>query len=248
MGLKSKKILGISVTIETKEDILEYIGKYLEKLSEKPMVIVTPNPEQIVEAKRDPHFAKILNQADVTLPDGIGLAFVIKQERVPGVEFMEDLVKLAAGRGYPIGLIGGRGNIAVEALECLQAKYPGLKGWAIEPEEKTIGEIGRKITNTKTRIIFVGLGAPKQEYFIEAISHQLSAIRRSEDGRLKTDDSCIMMSVGGSFDIISGRTPRAPHAIQAVHLEWLWRLFREPWRFRRQLALFKFLWLLASKG
>ncbi len=240
MGLKSSKILGISVTTDSKEDILEYIQKYLEKSSEKqkePLVIVTPNPEQIVMAQKDSHFAKILNQADVAIPDGQGLALAARLKRIPGVEFLEDLVALAAKRGYAIGLIGGRGGVAVRALECL-SRRAGIKGWAIEPEGKTIEEVTKKIVDSNTRLVFVGLGAPKQEYFIENAKCQMPNAKYP----------LILMSVGGAFDMISGRTPRAPHAVRVVGLEWLWRLVREPWRFRRQLALLKFLWLLASKG
>ena len=239
MGLKSKKILGISVTTETKETILEYIEKYLKKSSEKSCIIATPNPEQIVAAQKNKRFARILNQADVTLPDGIGLAFVVKQKRIPGVEFVEDLVKLAAIRGYTIGLIGGRGNIAVEALECLQVRHPGLKGWVLDPGDVDVGNLGNlgdlqdKIQKTNTKIVFVGLGAPKQEYFIDRIKRQVSGVTPA-----------VLMSVGGSFDILAGRVARAPHAMQAFGLEWLWRLVCEPWRWKRQLRLLQFLQLV----
>lgn len=270
MSLKSKKILGISVTTESRENILEYIGKYLEKSSEKrkkPFIIVTPNPEQIVAAQRDPLFAKILNQADVAIPDGIGLAMAIRQRRIPGVEFMEELVKLAAKRGYTIGLIGGRAGVAVEALECLSRRTSGgLRGWAIEPGEMIIRQIRQmpqirqmihKIQKTNTRIVFVGLGAPKQEYFMERLARQLS-LRVPSDGTKQSlgiatsarlagpprNDSVVLMAVGGAFDMIAGRTPRAPSFVRTVGLEWLWRLVREPWRFRRQLALLRFFWLV----
>ncbi len=239
MGLKSKKILGISVTTDSKKNILEDIEKYLEKSSEKPLIIATPNPEQIVEAQSDPLFAKILNQADVSLPDGIGLALAMGIKRIPGVEFMEDLVASAAKRGYPIGLIGGRAGVAVEALECLSRRTSGLKGWAFDPgniDLSTLGDLGNvceKIRKTNTRLVFVGLGAPKQEYYIARLARQYPMV---------------MMSVGGAFDMIAGKTPRAPFFFRAIGVEWLWRLLREPWRWRRQVALVKFLWLLASKG
>lgn len=285
MGLKSKKILGIAITTDSKKTILEYIEKYLlqtqnSKLKAqnkrvKPFVIVTPNPEQIVLAQEDKHFAQILNQADVALPDGVGLLWASRKvhwsqftvhscgirERIPGVEFMEDLVGLASKRGYPIGLIGGKEGVAVEALECLQARYPGLKGWAEEPGEMYNDynryksyKIYKKIRTTGTRIVFVGLGAPKQEYLIERIVHSLQCTegKKKKNGNsvhysLCTVHSLVLMSVGGSFDMISGRTPRAPHAIGAVGLEWLWRLTLEPWRFIRQIGLLRFLWLVVRE-
>lgn len=247
ISLKSKKILGIPVTTSPKEEILEEIQKYLEKSSERPMVIATPNPEQIVAAQTNTEFAEVLNQADVALPDGIGLAWAAGCKRVPGVEFMEDLVELAASRGYRIGLIGGRAAVAVRALECLSRRTSGLRGWAIEPGDIDLGALGNlgdvveKIRSTNTRIVFVGLGAPKQEFFIEKLQETCS----------RSPVSClplVLMSVGGSFDMISGRTPRAPLLFQTMGLEWFWRLCREPWRWRRQLALLKFLWLLAEKS
>ena len=263
MGLKSGKILGISVTTSPKKEILEEIEKYLEKSSEKqakPFVIATPNPEQIVSAQEDTHFAQMLNRADVALPDGIGLAIALKRPRIPGVEFMEELVRLAATKGYRVGLIGGRGGVAVQALECLRARYPGLTGWAQEPGDVDLGTLGdlddlrEKIQKSNTRLVFVGLGAPKQELFIKKLAWGTGYGVQGKQGALSsyriphTAYPIILMSVGGSFDMIAGRVKRAPAVLRGLGLEWLWRLVREPWRIRRQLALMKFLWLLASKG
>lgn len=197
---------------------------------------------------------------------------------------MEDLVRLAAQRGYPIALIGGRSGVAVEALECLKKRHTGLHGWAVEaPEfdleymgspakyelrirnydegqkdrtssfvlhnskfvipltgdlEDHIKQLARRIVERGTRLIFVGLGAPKQEYLIENAKCQM----------LNAKCPLIFMSVGGAFDIIAGRVKRAPAVVRWMGFEWLWRLVRQPWRLRRQLALVKFLWLLAIKG
>ena len=241
MGLNKTKILGISITTNPKDEILEEIQKYLKITKQqhnkttKNLIIVTPNPEQIVFAQRDNHFRDVLNQAGVAIPDGVGLVWASRflgtspiENRISGVDFMEDLIRIAAKEGYSIGLIGGWHGVAVKALECLQKKYPRLsRGWAIEPEGKSIEEITQKIDQTNTRIVFVGLGAPKQEYFIE-----------------KVNAPVVAMAVGGSFDIIAGRSPRAPFVLRTIGVEWLWRLIVEPWRWRRQLALFKFLWLV----
>ena len=238
MGLYKKKILGIAITTNTREEILEEVEKSLAesgKREEKPFIIVTPNPEQIILAQKEKHFAQVLNNADVAIPDGVGIVWAIQKndaslaiKRIAGVEFMEDLVGLAAKEAHTIGLIGGWHGVALAALERLQKKYVGLSGWAIEPEEKTIEEIVQKIADTNTRLVFVGLGAPKQEYFIE-----------------KLQAPVVAMAAGGSFDIIAGRTPRAPFILRAIGIEWLWRLVMEPWRWRRQLALLKFIWLAA---
>ncbi len=314
MGLNAVKMLGISITSSSKKEILEFLQKYLlqrqkakgkrQKLKAKPLVIVTPNPEQIVLAQKNTHFAQILNQADVALPDGVGVVWASRfltlthrhadtstlARAIPGVEFMGDLVTLAAKQGYRLALIGGRGGVAVEALECLRRRHPGLVGWAEDGPElqirpirpaspelqrgepisqsdqsmqqfnnvtmqqfeggpigKYIKEIVRKIRSTQTRIIFVGLGAPKQELFIQALSRQLSVVSQAESRKLKSDGSVVLMVVGGSFDIITGRIPRAPQFIRNFGLEWLWRLVRQPWRFKRQLALVKFVFLVLRR-
>lgn len=237
MGLKSQKILGIKISISRKNEILEYLKKSLSKTGKttpKTLVITTPNPEQLVYAKANPWFAKILNQADVALPDGMGVALALGIPRIAGIEFMEDLVKLAVKRGVPIALIGGRGKIAVEAFECLSRQNPGLKGWAVDPDLSSLADLAGKIRTTGTRLVFVGLGAPKQELFI----HELVAHYPLPG---------ICMSVGGSFDILAGRLKRAPLVIRLMGFEWAWRLFQEPWRWRRQLALWKFIWLHVTK-
>lgn len=315
MGLQKSTILGISITTDPKEKILEYIRKYLKKSSQftvhrepktpKPLVIVTPNPEQIVYAQNDKRFSKLLNGADVAIPDGVGLVLASKffklstinyplstiPKRIPGVELMEDLVAVSAREGFPIGLIGGRGGLAVKAFECLQARYPGLKGWAEDgPEveiecqsvkvstyqrknadtwtqdiltqseninsdtQKYFLQLASRIQETKIRILFVGLGAPKQEYFMEELSKWLivDSSQKKKDLTVNREQFTIhplvLMSVGGSFDIIAGKIPRAPLALRALGFEWLWRLVREPWRWRRQLALLRFIRLvLAAK-
>ena len=303
MSLDAVKILGINITISSKKEILEYLQKFLlqnsksniqhPKSAGKPLVIVTPNPEQIVYARGDSHFRQIMNQADVALPDGGGIVWASKllksqvsslksqtiQERIPGVELMEDLVAIAAKQGVPIALIGGRGNLAIEAFECLKIKYPGLDGVAIAvPLIRVLGwelkidrhnnpneyfhNLVRTIVQKGVKIVFVGLGAPKQELFIEQLVHIMSFRPMSRNpgkqtwipGQARDDKKrVIFMSVGGSFDIITNRTPRAPEWVRSLRVplfsgligsEFIWRLFREPWRLGRQLALLKFTWLV----
>jgi N-acetylglucosaminyldiphosphoundecaprenol N-acetyl-beta-D-mannosaminyltransferase len=159
---------------------------------------------------------------------------------------MEDLVKLASNYHVPIGLIGGYNNLAVGTLNCLRQKYGLLQAsWAQDgpeidgdtlPDDIYFQRLARRIVREGTGIVFVALGPPKQEYFIERLSKELSTISGLR--------STILMSVGGSFDIISGRLRRAPTLMRSLGLEWLWRLLLEPWRLRRQLALVEFVWLV----
>ena len=306
MDLQTTTILGIKITLNDKKDIINYVLDYLQKKSGQPLVIFTPNPEQIIQARENPEFSRVLNRGDINLPDGQRLVWadklvgsaqlaVDRQKpqtanrkpqtllRIAGIEFMEELVKAAAKKDYPIALIGGREESAAGALNKLKQKYPGLKGWAekspefrirnqesgimdkkISPDSMFIiqdsslqikdyfNQLAKRIIRSNTKLVFVGLGAPKQEIFIKAISQQLSAVRQSEDGKpstrtqaegLKVESSpIILMSVGGAFDILSGKLPRVPKVLS--NLEFIWRLILEPGRFIRQLRLLKFIYLV----
>jgi N-acetylglucosaminyldiphosphoundecaprenol N-acetyl-beta-D-mannosaminyltransferase len=296
MRLHAVKILEINITTNSKSEILEYIRKYLHQRPSqrpkgtsktiKPLVIVTPNPEQIVFTMHDPYFADILNRSDISLPDGVGISWAYKIlnkmahapriHPVAGIEFMENLVSEASGGRVSIALIGGREGLAVKTLDCLSKLHPKLlNGWAddapeviVENHELRIMNYGEtietkyvknhaslpvttirreryfeglieKIQEYKTQIIFVGLGAPKQEYFIEELMRQLSIA--------SYQFPIVLMSVGGSFDEISGNIPRAPHWVYTAGLKWLWRLVCQPWRIVRQLALLRFVALVVHE-
>ncbi len=263
MGLSSRKVLEIAITVSEKKSILEEIQKYIEKVKSqkskiksediKPLVIFTPNPEIINHAQKDHIFKQIVNSAQINLPDGAGVEWGIKKlyglnvSKFSGVDLMGDLCSLSAKEGLIIGLIGGRHGVALEALECLQKEYPGLKGWAIDGPDIEIQnskckiqnqvrfgqnynlklEIIDRIIKEKTAILFVALGCPKQEYFIEEL--------KVESEKLKIHHPLVLMAVGGSFDYLSGRITRAPFWMREKGLEWLYRLIREPWRLFRQI-------------
>jgi N-acetylglucosaminyldiphosphoundecaprenol N-acetyl-beta-D-mannosaminyltransferase len=314
MRFNAGKVLQINVTLDSKDKILEEIRKYLfekskivnrkSKIPSKPWVIATPNPEQVVLAEKDACFRDILNRADITIPDGVGLIWASNQlsafsnqkieKRISGVDLMEKLVDLSEKESVRIALIGGRNGLAVDTLKCLQKIHPKLEGWAEDGPEcevrdgsiilkqevgsmnyekegnnnpKSIhnssfmlhnskdydyfNQIVKKIIDSHTQIVFVGLGAPKQEYFIDTISHWLLAINSNQiakNQKLKANSlPILLMSVGGSFDFISGRIKRAPLLIQNIGLEWVWRLFTEPWRWKRQLALIEFVYLVLQQ-
>ncbi len=275
MSLLQQNILGIKVTSSPKNKVLEELEKYLFSSgayrktaiqnAQKPFIIVTPNPEQLVLACQETWFAGMLNRADVALPDGIGVlwaSWVLRgrqetkpvsriSERIPGVEFMQDLARICADRGVRIGLIGSRSGLAEKALECLTEANPKLTGWSEDgpeltdqgngvfegPEELYWRTLVVRMRKIGVRVIFVGLGAPKQEYFISRVA---SLWEKEGGGPL------VLMSVGGSFDILAGRLKRAPLLIRSIGFEWLWRLFQEPWRWRRQMALLEFIRLVIA--
>jgi N-acetylglucosaminyldiphosphoundecaprenol N-acetyl-beta-D-mannosaminyltransferase len=122
-------------------------------------------------------------------------------------------------------------------------------------EEEYFHTLVKKIMTTQTQIIFIGLGAPKQEYFMEQLKvsfdkaqdRQSSLREDSGQAKIKVEIPLILMAVGGAFEMISGRVKRAPEWMQTAGLEWLWRLIKEPWRWRRQIALVKFVWLVVKR-
>ncbi len=243
-------ILGTGISNVNSREVLEEIRKWLAN-GPKTYQIFTPNPEILVLGQKDREFTRILNITDLALPDGQGLILASRflknplKEKVAGSDLLEKLAAMASKEGVTVGLIGGGSGIALRALECLQKNYPGLKGWAeAGPEIKLPIEyeydwdkLIKKIKETETKIIFVGLGAPKQEYFINNL--------KSKTYDLKSP--LILMAVGGTFDYLSGKIPRAPKWVQELGLEWLYRLVRQPWRIKRQSSLLTFIWLVLKE-
>jgi N-acetylglucosaminyldiphosphoundecaprenol N-acetyl-beta-D-mannosaminyltransferase len=232
-----KQLLGVNITINSKDEILSETENYLQgKSKSSPFVIVTPNPEQLVYAQKDEEFLKLLNRADIALPDGVGIVWAMKLlktvslQRISGIDFMSDCVRLANKNNWAIGLVGGQHGVGKKAFAVLQSSYPHLSGWAMEPEEIREEKLAGHIANSNTKIVFVGLSAPKQEQYIDVL--------KKHSGRV------VFMAVGGSFDMIAGGLKRAPLSMQRIGLEWLYRLFQEPWRWKRQTALANFLFLV----
>lgn len=222
-------ILGVGFNNLTKKEVLEYIlessaGKYY---------IVTPNPEILVIADSDKNYKKTLNNARLALPDGIGVLLAAKflgfsfKEKITGIGLLESLCQAAAKQPITVGFLGGAEAVAVKAAECLKKSYPSLKVSFAAPNLKF------KVQNSKfpkTDILFVAFGSPKQELWIAKNLSKLP-VR-------------VAIGVGGAFDFISGRVPRAPKWMQDLGFEWLFRLIIQPWRIKRQLSLLKFTYLV----
>ncbi len=186
---------------------------------------------------------------------------------IHGVDCMQSLVSFVVKQRIPVGLIGGRNGVALKSLECLKRSHPGLSGWAIElpdmqvsalqrlVEEKNLDSDDRECLRVSKSIItvlekmdqhpvgmlFIALGAPKQEYFMELLQREWKKRNQSLKKGIIPVDQLICMGVGGAFDMIAGTTPRAPWIMRFLYLEWLWRLFLEPARIRRQWNLVRFM-------
>jgi len=200
--------------------------------SGKPNLIVTPNPEIIVASQKDRELREIVNSAALRLSDGISMVVVSKilrtplKERVTGIDLMLKLV----GLKKKIFLLGGAPGVAQEAAGKLPgANVVGFHHGYFKDDQGIL----RIIKDTKPDILFVGLGAGRQEKWISK--------------HLKELNVPVSMVIGGSMDVISGRKKRAPRWIQALYIEWLYRLITEPSRWKRQLALPQFLYLTLIK-
>ena len=204
--------------------------------------VVTVNPEFIVAAQSDDDFRNILNASSLSLPDGVGLLWAARflghplQERVTGTDTVQRIAALAAQKGYSLFLLGAAPGVAVATAARLCQIYPGLRiagTHAGSPALEEEDEIVRLIQRAKPDILFVAYGAPQQDKWIARNLERLGVP--------------VAMGVGGAFDFISGRAKRAPSWLQRVGLEWLHRLLHEPWRWRRMLALPRFVWLVVRE-
>lgn len=222
MHTLKRRILNISIDDVIMEEALDRAEKMLA--GKHPHMICTLNPEIVLRASRDASYASLLNSADLALPDGIGLVLVSRltgvplRARVAGVDFMLRACELAATKGNSVFFLGGRGGVAQKTEQLIRKRFPLLRSAGYSEDIEHWRNIPAL---SEADIIFVALGAPKQEEFMrEAMSHLLSAK--------------ILMAVGGSFDMVSGAIPRAPSWMRNAGLEWFWRFILEPRkRFKR---------------
>ena len=234
-------ILGVlvdKVTIEKAADkIMQFLGG--DKLSK----VYTPNSEIIMAAYKDAEFKDVLNRAQLLTADGIGVVYASRilnnpvTERAAGYDITCELLERINGTSYGIFLFGGKPGVAETAKENLLKKYPslnvvGMRNGYFKPEDDE--EIVRQINESGADIVFVCLGAPKQELWIDKYKDSLNAK--------------VAMGIGGSLDVFAGTAQRAPEFFCKYGLEWFYRLMKEPWRAKRMLALPKFALTVLFKG
>ncbi|MZP43135.1 WecB/TagA/CpsF family glycosyltransferase [Heliobacterium gestii] len=218
--------------------------------------IVTANPEILYSAHHDPSIRQLLSEASLVTADGIGVVWAASilgkpvAERVTGIDLMADLLARAAKQGWPCFFYGGKPgrkeaspeeerSVAEEAARRLCDRFPGLQiagtahGYISASEQAALH---LQIDAAKPRLLFVGLGAPRQEQWIRDFF------------RATTLNDIVAIGIGGSLDVFSGRVQRAPQWCQQWHLEWLYRLVKEPARWKRQLNLPRFVWAVLRQG
>jgi len=224
------RILGVPVDMVNYAEALESFKKFIEK--DGVSLIVTPNSEIVVNAGKNPDLMSAIEQAEMVIPDGIGLVYASKilkhplEERVTGIDFLGKSLDYLSKNGKTVFLFGSKPGIAAKAAEKMEETYPGLKvvgtrNGYFKPEEEE--EILAEINNAAPDLLCVALGSPKQELFV----------LKYKD-RLKTKAA---IGVGGSLDVWSGELKRAPEFYRKHGLEWLYRFIQEPSRYKRMAAL-----------
>lgn len=228
----------------------EVVGRIVDQAFSKdsPEYVVTPNAQHILTLQKDTHFREIYGKAFLVVPDGVSLLWAAKflqtplEGRVNGTDLFERLCAIAAEKGLKIFLLGGRPGAADKAAEILQARYPDLKivgthcpPYGFESNSAELALINAKIQAATPHILFVGLGAPKQENWIYANYQQLNVP--------------ISIGIGVSFELVAGMVQRAPVLMQKSGLEWLFRLIVEPKRLWQRYVVGNplFIWLVLKQ-
>jgi N-acetylglucosaminyldiphosphoundecaprenol N-acetyl-beta-D-mannosaminyltransferase len=222
-ALTAVNILGIPVHAVTMAQTLAWVEASVAERT--PRQICTANPEFVMLARRDPAFRAVLRQADLVLPDGVGLLWAARRlrqplpERVAGSDLIYRLAERGAERGWRIYYLGAAEGVAAVAAERLRARYPGLVvagTFAGSPRPQDDETLAARVRAAQPDILLVAYGAPRQDLWIARNRERLGVP--------------VSVGVGGSFDFVA---VRAPGWVQRLGLEWLHRLARQPWRARR---------------
>ncbi len=243
-----QQALVMDLPVHLCEDYSQWLFNYLQDREHfgdrrQGLQVVTLNAEMTMQARENPALAQVIRQADLVIPDGSGVVLYLQWQgyqiqRSPGIELAESLLHclaaspLAENTSKGVFFYGGQPGVATEAAHLWHQRLPHLPiagtqhGYLSEIEHQNLL---LTLETQQPRLIYVGLGVPRQELWI--------AQHRS------LCPESIWIGVGGSLDIWAGRKHRAPSWLRDRHLEWVYRLYQEPSRWRRMLALPRFAWL-----
>ena len=230
IAMRSVYILGVRVDDVTTTETLALLEEYVQ--TGEFHQVVTVNPEFVMTAQQNAEFRVTINKSDLALPDGAGLIWAARilgqplRERVTGSDTVPLIAALAAQKGYRIYLLGAAPGVAERAADVLKRDNPGLVvagTYAGSPRPEEEDDIIARIKQASPDLLFVAYGAPSQDLWISRNKARLNVP--------------VCMGVGGTLDFIAGVTPRAPVWMRRYGIEWLYRLMRQPWRWRRMRRL-----------
>lgn len=233
---RAVEILGIAVDAIPPESTVDFIRSAVE-YGDRAQHIVTYNPEYAMAARRDRVFREALREATLTTADGIGIILAARLHRdapdlarITGVDLLGDMARVSAEHGAGLYLLGAGPGVAPRAAEALRAMYPdaNICGWWWEGSARPAfdAETIERIRVSGAKMLAVAYGAPGQIFWIQRNLDALSAVGVR-----------VVAGIGGALDYWAGEAARPPALIRKLGLEWLFRLIREPWRWRRQLVL-----------
>ena len=239
-------VAGVLIDSVTKAEAIDRIDGFIK--SGRSHYVVTPYSELIVFADQDKNYQDVLNHADLSLPDGIGILWAAKylslppttynllttlasiiffpsyirtviKEQISGSRFIFDIAKLASDKNYSISLVGGADNVAQLSANKLKQLYPVLNIKLALSSQDFNEQLVQQIAQYNSDILLIAYSPPKQETWIA--------------NNLNNLNSRVVIGLGGTFDYLAGKRPSAPRFLAQIGLEWLWRLITQPWRIKR---------------
>lgn len=235
------RVLGVRVDRVTEADLLALVARWVEDGS--PRQIVTINPEFVMRARADARFASVLESADLATPDGVGVIWAARRQgiriaqRVGGADVALPLARQCAQLGHRLFLLGAAEGVAAKAARRLQRQVPSLLiagAHAGSPDPRDDAEITALIRAARPDVLLVAYGAPAQDLWIARNKERLGVP--------------VSMGVGGTLDYLAGVRRRAPALLRRLWLDWAFRLAMQPWRWRRMLAIPRFMWAVLREG
>ena len=234
--LKRIQILDTQVDCINMTSTLNYVNQHIQ-IGNKAATILAVNPEKIYALRQNKFLRDFFSKAAILIPDGIGIVFAMrmyghKAERVAGADLMQQICAQAEKKGYRIFIYGAKEEVNRDAVERLRERHPAIQivgranGYV---KEDDMDALVAQINESKTEILFVALGSPRQEEWMAKYLDQLETVR-------------ICQGIGGTLDTIVGTVKRAPLFMQRLNLEWFYRLLQQPTRAGRQIKLLRYAW------
>jgi N-acetylglucosaminyldiphosphoundecaprenol N-acetyl-beta-D-mannosaminyltransferase len=237
------RVLGVRVDDVTMQEACDELAALMAQGGVHQ--VATVNPEFIMTAQRDAEFSALLEHTVLNVPDGVGVLWAARRmgrplrERVPGVDMVRQLCARGSQYKWRTFFLGARPGVAERAAANLALKYQGLVvagTYAGSPRPEDDQEALARVRKARPNLLFVAYGAPAQDKWLARNLPRLQLAPPPEG----SPSGLVGMGVGGAFDFLTGVQKRAPNWMQHAGLEWLYRLGREPWRWRRQVALIRF--------